>query len=317
MKHDIPSAVALVITLAVVVMAHPGCQSAGNGTIPDGVTPEESFQRVIPALMTKWNVPGGAVALARNGSVVLSKAYGLADKTGNVPVTTSSLFRLASLSKPITAAAVLKLHEAGLLDLDARAFDILNDVEPPPGSTVDPRLSSVTVIDLLRHSGGWDRAVSFDPMFRSREIAAALGVPTPADAAAVIRYMMGQPLDFEPGARILFNFGYCSRPDHRDHWAGLRNLRSGYGPDAGRSDGHFLGRSSQPTGPRRVAYHDYAGPLVSRLLEHDLRPSHPADSPSSRGRHGGWLASDADSRFSWSSTAGRSRPISSSRLLWA
>ncbi|MCK7478152.1 MAG: beta-lactamase family protein [Candidatus Moduliflexus flocculans] len=68
-------------------------------------------------------------------------------------MTGDSLFRIASLSKPVTAAAILKLREAGLVDLGARVFDILDDVVPPGGSTPDPRLAAVTVLDLLRHSG--------------------------------------------------------------------------------------------------------------------------------------------------------------------
>lgn len=203
------------VVFAVLVLAFavsPGCQSSGggNGGGTNGVTPEESFASVIPPLMTKWNIPGGSVALARRDEIVMSKAFGLADKSGSVPVTTSSLFRLASLSKPVTAAAVLKLAEAGLLDLNARVFDILTGIEPPLGTTVDPRLASVTVLDLLRHSGGWDRAVSFDPMFRSREIAAVFGTMPPADAASIIRYMKGQPLDHDPATVYAYsNFGYC------------------------------------------------------------------------------------------------------------
>jgi len=209
MKNRPRHSVTLLFSLVFFLVSCHGCQST-NGDGPQGVTPEESFQKIIPALMSKWNIPGGAVALARNGTVVMTEAYGLADKTGNVAVTTNSLFRIASLSKPVTAVAALKLYEGGLLDLNAKVFDILDDINPLPGATVDPRLADVTVLDLLRHSGGWDRNASFDPMFRSREIAAAMGVPTPADAAAVIRYMMGQALDFDPGTKYAYsNFGYC------------------------------------------------------------------------------------------------------------
>jgi N-acyl-D-amino-acid deacylase len=63
---------------------------------------------------------------------------------------------------------------------------------------------------LLEHAGGWDRAVSFDPMFRSSEIATATGTPVPASVNAVIRYMLGQRLDFDPGTRYAYsNFGYA------------------------------------------------------------------------------------------------------------
>jgi len=291
----------LIGALSLVLVAGPGCQSSGDGGT-GGVTPAESFEKVIPPLMAKWNIPGGAVALARNESVVLTDAYGTADKTGGVAVTNGSLFRLASLSKPVTAAAALKLHEAGLLDLEAKVFDILNDVEPPPGATVDPRLADITVLDLLRHSGGWDRGVSFDPMFRSREIAAAMGVPTPADAAAIVRYMKGQPLDFDPGTKYAYsNFGYCllgriiekiTGQSYEEYVrmavlapAGAAGMRLGLSLETGRADGE-------------VVYYDYAGaPLAPSVFD-----SGPAAVPWPYGgfaiepmdAHGGWLASAAD-----------------------
>jgi CubicO group peptidase (beta-lactamase class C family) len=191
-----------------------GLAACGGGASDGGtttkVTPKQSFAKIIGPLMTKWGVPGGAVALVKDGKLVMAEGYGLADKQGNVAATADSLFRIASLSKPITATATLKLVEAGLLSLDAKAFAILSDLEPPPGATADTRLQDITVRDLLQHSGGWDRDASFDPMFRPREIAAAMGVPTPPDAETIIRYMMGQPLDFTPGTKYVYsNFGYC------------------------------------------------------------------------------------------------------------
>src|SRR5207247_957030 len=62
----------------------------------------------------------------------------------------------------------------------------------------------------LQHTGGWDGAKSFDPMFRPLLIARSVGVEPPAGPEAVIRYMLGQPLDFDPGQRYAYsNFGYC------------------------------------------------------------------------------------------------------------
>ena len=110
----------------------------------------------------------------------------------------SALFRIASLSKPITAAAVLRLVEQNRLSLDAKAFALLSDLKPLVGATVDPRLADITVRHLLQHAGGWDRDASFDPMFRSTEIAAATNTPVPASAEAVIRFMHGPRLDFDP-----------------------------------------------------------------------------------------------------------------------
>jgi len=110
----------------------------------------------------------------------------------------------------VTAAAVLRLVEQGRLSLDAPAFALLPHLTPLPNATVDPRLATITVRHLLEHAGGWDRALSFDPMFRSTEVATATNTPVPASADAVVRYMRGQPLDFTPGTRYAYsNFGYA------------------------------------------------------------------------------------------------------------
>ncbi len=302
MKRQFPYVYGLVAALAAILAGCAGCQSTGGGGALDGVTPEESFQRVVPALLSKWDIPGGAVALARDGAVVLSKGYGLADKTGSVPVTAASLFRVASLSKPVTAAAVLKLRESGLLDLEARVFDILSDVEPPPGASVDPRLADVTVLDLLRHSGGWDRNASFDPMFRSREIAEVLGVPPPADAAAVIRFMKGQPLDLDPGAKYAYsNFGYCLLGRIIEKITGQSYeayVREAILIPAGAA-GLRLGRSlAADRAEGEVAYYDHAGAALAA----SVFAAGPAFVPWPYGgfalepmdAHGGWLASAAD-----------------------
>ena len=77
---------------------------------------------------------------------------------------------------------------------------------PPCG---DARLREITIPHLLQHTGGWDRDKSFDPMFRSVEIAKAAGAAARAMPAAIIQYMLAQPLDFDPGSRYAYsNFGY-------------------------------------------------------------------------------------------------------------
>src|SRR5262249_47258532 len=91
------------------------------------------------------------------------------------------------------------------------AFRLLN-LKPhlAAGAKMDPRLRTVTVRQLLQHTGGWDRGVSYDPMFIHSRIAEAMGLPSPVRAEAIVRYMMGQPLDFDPGTRYAYsNFGYC------------------------------------------------------------------------------------------------------------
>jgi N-acyl-D-amino-acid deacylase len=168
-----------------------------------------SFDHVITDLMKKWDVPGAGVAVMKDGRLILARGYGYADRQNREEVRPNSLFRLASCTKAFTAAAILTLVQAGRLNLEDKAFRLLG-VQPPPGATVDRRIYDITIRNLLNHSGGWDRDKTFDPMFRSTEIAQARGVPAPANQMAIIRYMMGKPLQFRPGSQYSYsNFGYC------------------------------------------------------------------------------------------------------------
>ncbi|HKP30051.1 MAG TPA: serine hydrolase [Gemmatimonadales bacterium] len=169
-----------------------------------------SFDQIIPALMLKWGIPGGAVAVVKDGRLIYARGYGYSDLETATPTAADALFRLASISKPITAAAALKLEEEGRLDLDTPAFSFRPDLTEPPGTARDSRINGITVRQLLWHVGGWDRDVSGDPMFNPVGIAQALGVPPPAGCEGVMRFMLGRPLDFAPGTKFAYsNFGYC------------------------------------------------------------------------------------------------------------
>jgi N-acyl-D-amino-acid deacylase len=165
---------------------------------------------VMGDLMARWQLPGGQVALAKDGHLVLNRGYGQADVDAGEPVQPASLFRIASVTKAITAVGTLRLVDAGTLSLDAAVFPLL-DFGPPAHATMDPRLASITVQDLLVHAGGWDSAQSFDPQGLpfSRMAAAAVGLADPAEATTIVRFMLGEPLDFDPGTRQAYsNFGF-------------------------------------------------------------------------------------------------------------
>jgi N-acyl-D-amino-acid deacylase len=187
--------------------------TVGRGHLPmtgQAVPSMESYDRIIPDLMARWGIPGGAVAVVKDGCLVFARGYGYADRENGILVQPDSLFRIASVSKPITAIAAMKLVEEGKLDLDAEVFDLLSDLKPRPGASRDPRLAQIQVRDLLQHSGGWDSERGFDPMFEDRRIAQAMGVPSPPSCTTIIEYMLGQRLDFTPGTRFAYsNFGYC------------------------------------------------------------------------------------------------------------
>mgnify|MGYP006143552967 FL=1 len=172
----------------------------------------ESYDQTITDFMRKHAIPGGAVAVLRDGRLIYARGFGYADVENKTPVQPDALFRIASVSKPITAAAIMKLVEEGRLKLDDRVAPLIAHLTPAPGATVDPRWEQITIRHLLNHTGGWDRTKpngGFDPIDRPAIAAAAVNAPAPASAETLIRYMKGMPLDFNPGEKFAYsNFGY-------------------------------------------------------------------------------------------------------------
>ncbi|HEY0025331.1 MAG TPA: serine hydrolase domain-containing protein [Longimicrobium sp.] len=172
----------------------------------------ESYDQTITEFMRKFAIPGGAVAVMRDGKLIYARGFGYADVEAKAPVQPNALLRIASVSKPITAAAIMTLMEEGKLHLDDRVAPLIAHLTPAPGATVDPRWEQITIRHLLNHAGGWDRTKpngGFDPIDRPAIAAAAVNAPAPASGETLIRYMKGMPLDFNPGERFAYsNFGY-------------------------------------------------------------------------------------------------------------
>ena len=168
------------------------------------------FHITIPKLMKNSNIPGGALAVMKDGRLVLAEGYGFADKEARARAKPETLFRIASSSKPFTAVGILKLVQEGKIHLEDKVFAVLNDLSPFPGATPDSRLADITVRDLLRHSGGWDSSIAGDPQYMSLEIARDTGLPSPGDTRTIIRYWMGKSvLQYDPGTTYAYsNFGY-------------------------------------------------------------------------------------------------------------
>lgn len=201
------------VTTAATVFTRRTKASAGDEKLP--VTGEHDadlapFDLLMTSFVSEHSVPGAALAVARHGKLVYARGFGYADVDAHEPVEPAALFRIASVSKPITAVATMQLVERRLLKLDEKVLDLL-DITPhlEPGATLDERWKQITVGDCLRHLGGWDRDISGDPIGRARQIARVLGVASPARPVDIVRYMMGKPLDFDPGSRFAYsNLGY-------------------------------------------------------------------------------------------------------------
>jgi CubicO group peptidase (beta-lactamase class C family) len=105
------------------------------------------------------------LAVTYHRLLVYARGFGDADLEQQEAVQAAAMFRIASLTKPFTSAAVMRLVQQDKLKLDDRVFAILK-LEPQleRGAQVDPRLRDIRVHQCLQHTTGWDRGKSFDPM---------------------------------------------------------------------------------------------------------------------------------------------------------
>jgi CubicO group peptidase (beta-lactamase class C family) len=200
-------------TLIAVVLSVPLCSTqVGAEERPVSGKKVPGFEPVDKAIhdfMDTIGCQAATVAVSRDGRLVYSRGYGWSDKEKKKRVAPDALMRIASVSKPITAAAVRNAIRANQLSLDTKAFELIA-VKAPGGKVADARIGDITVGQLLEHKGGWDREKSFDPMFRTRRIEKELSFTKPARPVNVIEYMLTQPLQFTPGEKTVYsNFGYC------------------------------------------------------------------------------------------------------------
>jgi CubicO group peptidase (beta-lactamase class C family) len=167
------------------------------------------FDETMRSFMDDIGARAGALGVARDGEVVLQHGYGWADPEETTQLAPDALFRIASISKKITIAAVLKLVNSGELSRDDKIRPLL-EVEPTDGEPADERFQEVTVSHLVNHSGGWDiQQLGYDPMYSPVRIADALELDGPPTKYDIARYMLDQPMQFDPGQRESYsNFGY-------------------------------------------------------------------------------------------------------------
>ena len=104
------------------------------------------MDKLVKDHMARGTCPGAAIAVLRSGEVLKVGWYGLANVELKVPVTEDSVFDLASVTKPVTAAAILLLAEDGKLGLDD---PIIRYIDDPPAAW-----GGITVRQLLSHMGG-------------------------------------------------------------------------------------------------------------------------------------------------------------------
>ncbi len=152
----------------------------------------DEVDKFVRMVMQERNVPGAGVAVIKNGKIVKKQGYGVANLELNVPVTTETVFEIGSVSKQMTAAAIMLLVEDGKINLDEKISKYLPDT---PDSW-----KNVSVRNLLTHTSGIKSYTGIGVGF---ELSKHLS------RDEFIKTLAKYPLDFETGSRYSYsNSGY-------------------------------------------------------------------------------------------------------------
>ncbi|HEX9259342.1 MAG TPA: serine hydrolase domain-containing protein [Acidimicrobiales bacterium] len=180
---------------AVVVLA-VGLPNGGAGAAKPLGRPAK-FDEVIARRILADGAQAVSIAVSRNGQIEYAKAYGVADPRTNEPATTNSRFRLGSITKTLTAVAVMKMVERGHLALDDRVLKRLAPGVVP--ARHDSRLELVTIRQLLSHTSGLP--VAYNLFF---------GWPGASNCKKAATNALAGALASEPGTTYRYsNLNYC------------------------------------------------------------------------------------------------------------
>jgi CubicO group peptidase (beta-lactamase class C family) len=170
----------------------------------DAPSPQElsAMAGVASAFMSAHSVPGLSVAVARGGEVLYESGFGFADRNKNETVTPAHLFRIASVSKPITSVTLFRLMEDKRLTLEDTVFGppgiLGSDFGKPP---YNQWVEEIRVRHLLTHTGGGWQNDGTDPMFRN---------PAMNHKQLIAWAIKNVALKYPPGEHYAYsNFGFC------------------------------------------------------------------------------------------------------------
>lgn len=156
----------------------------------------DAYSSKIDSIFTayaKHDLLSGSFLVAEKNKITFSKGYNLANRELKTPITKETVFRIASVSKPVTAAAILLLEERGLLSTTDKLSKYIPDY---------PKGDSITIHHLLTHTSGIKDAFKL-PFFTDSVIC------SPVTIDNLIKTFKDVPLEFSPGSRFRYsNSGY-------------------------------------------------------------------------------------------------------------
>ncbi len=161
-------------------------------------------------------IAGAVTLVVRRGQVAWFKAQGMADREAGKAMRLDTMFRICSMTKPITSVAVMMLYEQGYFLLEDPVSKYLPEfkntrvyVQPATGEPYSiPASRKITIRDLLRHTSGltyqWNPVLG--PLYKNANIASGL-LPYDGTIEDSVKRLAGVPLLFNPGDRWEYSLG--------------------------------------------------------------------------------------------------------------
>lgn len=198
---------------------------ASSAPLPEAEKPEavgfssQRLQRVtdtFDADVASGKIPGAVVLIARHGKVAYRRTFGFQDRAANSAMRPDSIFRIASMTKPVTMVAALMLAEEGKLQLmdpvsaylpQLKQLQVGVEVKDGNGERrlmLEPARRQVTVQDLMRHTSGMTYGIFGDSLVQQAYRAAGT-MDDQQTNAQLIDKLAQLPLAFQPGAA--FEYG--------------------------------------------------------------------------------------------------------------
>ena len=221
----------------------------------------QGLDRKIRSYLRKWHMKGASLAITRGDSLVYAKGYGWADAENGIEMSPRHILRMASVSKLITAAGIMVLHDRGDLNIKDTVFGpsgILND-SIFNSLIKDKNYHRITVEHLMRHQGGFRR----DPLFSSRDVKHQLRLDHAPVAEDFYKVVLNRRLKFAPGSwQSYSNFGYLLLSEIIEKVSGLPYdefiIREVLEP-AGCYDMHIAGTYYEDRRDNEVRYYTHEG----------------------------------------------------------
>lgn len=196
MKKIITFTLTIIALLFISVLSISGQGNTDNHVINQRNI-SDKIDSIVSELAVIYDVPGISVGVVQNGKSIYSKGYGFANIETKVPVTSNTLFKTGSVSKVITATAIMQLVEKGSINLDDKVIKHLKYFR-----TKDENYKLLTIRHLLTHTGGVPGGYLNNYGYQQPEY----------DDNAIRRFvesMQGKNFDFVPGDHYDYsNNGY-------------------------------------------------------------------------------------------------------------